>query len=345
MQHKGLPPGEERFLRACFEGDAQAVAAYLRNDSNKVHDNALTNACAQGHEDIVELLLSDPRVDPGAQRNSAFGAAVIHKHPAIMRRLFPLIMTPDAEKQCYEFALNHGHQLAHLYPFLIQHSRTAPVNAFLGANDADTLRALLDKPRVTLCMHTICQLIFGRRADLLRVFLETPWLGFSRRTLFHFQSLAKRRRIPHVFPPSDASSPWEEEECAVGCSHLHGDERVFEYSKAHPQALAIVWCMHQAEVGWADMAEPTLARLPHVVVMELDSEGPAFGITGAPKKPPFLVQRVFYGSLGLLVLLLGCVIVFRKARDSVDYALGIFLLIFGLAVITGSVAIPRVIYK
>jgi len=287
-------------LRACFEGDAQAVAAYLRDASNKVHDNALTNACAQGHEDIVELLLSDPRVDPGAQRNSAFGAAVIHKHPAIMRRLFPLIMTPDAEKQCYEFALNHGHQLAHLYPFLIQHSRTAPVNAFLEANDADTVRALLDKPRVTLRLYVICRFIFHKRTDLLRVFADTPWLGFSRRALLHLQLLAKKHGIPHVFPVCDNPSAWELEENVWNCERVHGTA-MFHYQKANPTVLAVVWCAHQV-TGWADMAEPLIERLPHVITLELDTEGPILGIPGVPWKVPMLEIRATFWLCGILSL-------------------------------------------
>jgi hypothetical protein len=180
----------------------------------------------------------------------------------------------------------------------------------------------------------------------LRVVLETPWLAFSRRTLSHFQALAERCGIPRVFPRRVPSSPWEDEECTLGCSSLHGGGAMFEYSKARPQTLCIAWCMHQMGMGWADVAEPTLERLLPGVTLELESEGPALGIAAAPRKPPFLYQRVFYSFVGLLCFLEGCSLVFEtRQSSSVGFVVGGLVSFFGLWMMIGAVAIPGFIYQ
>lgn len=287
---------EDPLVLACSQGNVDEVATYLLNKDNYVDADALVQACAQGHEDVVELLLKDSRVDPRAQRNSAFGAAIYHKRLALMQRLLPLI-TLD-EEHCYEIALNHSYQLDHLYPFLVKHSKTAPLDALYAAKDIVTLRVLLDKPRVTLSITVFCYYIINKRVDLLRVLADTPWLGFSRRALAHIQSVAEKHKVPHVFPTPTWTCSWEDEENLSRCRILHG-ERHFHYSKSNSTVLAVVWCMHQVKMGWADIAEPTIERLHPVVVLELDNEGPLLGIPGAPGKPAFWGVRLMLSVAGI----------------------------------------------
>lgn len=50
-------------------------------------DNPLTAACEQGHTEIVDLLLSDPRVDPSKQQSFALLVATQEGHTEVVKRL------------------------------------------------------------------------------------------------------------------------------------------------------------------------------------------------------------------------------------------------------------------
>lgn len=223
----------------------------------------------------------------------------LRNDPKALHR-FPLRMTVDIEQRAYNLA--DDHKMHNWFMLFVKHSKTAQEPAFYCVRNANTLRVLLDKAHVWLSINVICTYIINKRVDLLQVLADTPWLGFSRRTLMHLELLAEHHGIPHVFPEPAWRSGWGDEMNSAPCDWLHTPIK-FRYSKANDTVVAVVWCMHQI-LGWADMAEPVIDRLPPAVILELDSEGPVLGIPGAPKGFPVPFPRLVFGAGGIIIMYL-----------------------------------------
>ena len=315
------------FVQACIDGDVGIVSAMLPR-LNVMPEEALSEACANKKWRVVDLLLRDPRVY----------APVRPSFVDVSRNGLP--WGPINPIYAYRYAIEHNEHV--LFALLVKHCKYVPLDALYAADDADTLRVLLDKPRVTLEIKFICHLIKEKRVDLLRVVADVPWLTFSRRLLIHFRSLAEKSNSPHVFASVEQCTYWEQEECSDDCYIVHGGQ-IFHYTKAHPRALAIVWCFHQV-TGWADMAEPVLERLSPEVTLKLSGEGTVLGIKGAPTKPPMFYVRAFYVFIGILALLL---MHHGMTRTSQYDARNVFDVIFGFVgavVIVSSLAFPVVMH-
>ncbi len=90
-----------------------------------VDDNmAICCAARQGHLEIIKMLLADPRVDPSADENDPIRFASYHGHEEIVRVLLkdPRVDPSDSDNRAVQWAADGGH--------------------------TKTLRLLLDDPRV-----------------------------------------------------------------------------------------------------------------------------------------------------------------------------------------------------
>ena len=84
-----LPVLTKRFINSFVEGDVLKMKAVLKDGVDpSIGDNyAIRNASAEGHTEIVRLLLQDPRVDPTARDNMALRLAILNNHLDIVKLL------------------------------------------------------------------------------------------------------------------------------------------------------------------------------------------------------------------------------------------------------------------
>lgn len=316
--------GLHKFALACGVGDVRAVAAYLRNVSTEIPFCALLTACAKGQEDVVQVLLEHrPRIVWKSNGDD------------VVRHLLPAL----AMDEIYAYELAHLRRLNALYTLLVEHAKTTPAIALCIARDVRTLRTLLNKSHVALTINVVCIYIVNKRVDLLRVLADTPWLGFSRRTLLHLQTLAEKHEIPHVFPVCERPSVWESEESNYSVCYALHSTTPFRYQKANPTVLAVVWCTHQVTTGWADMAEPLIDRLPPAVMLELDTEGPILNIPGAPRKAPGIAVRAFFWVAGIVLFGMAIMLSFHPKKSSPMW--GLIFLVSAFSCILAAVLGPR----
>ena len=79
----------DKFREACKSGDISEVERYIREggDPSANSNYAIRWASANGHIDVVRLLLSDKRVDPSADNNIAIRCASEHGHTEVVKLL------------------------------------------------------------------------------------------------------------------------------------------------------------------------------------------------------------------------------------------------------------------
>jgi ankyrin repeat protein len=107
-------PPSEWLWRAVENGDI-AFVDYLLNDpayDPTRHDNiCVTEACRRGYLDIVNRLLTDPRVDPSADRiNNSFWCACVNGHLDVVNRLLEIPrLGPSIDHNiCLRHACDYG---------------------------------------------------------------------------------------------------------------------------------------------------------------------------------------------------------------------------------------------
>ena len=75
--------------KASYVGDAEVVTFWLEKgaDPRYSDDYAIRTACAQGHTNVVKILLDDGRADPACKYNLCIQTASLHGHADVVKLL------------------------------------------------------------------------------------------------------------------------------------------------------------------------------------------------------------------------------------------------------------------
>ena len=104
------------------------------------------NAAKNGHLDVVQLLLEDPRVDPSANHNLAIRLAALYGRHQIVKLLFTDPRVDPSDKLIHNSAIRLAARNGHLkvVKLLLEDPRVDPSND----HNREIVKLLLTDPRV-----------------------------------------------------------------------------------------------------------------------------------------------------------------------------------------------------
>jgi ankyrin repeat protein len=113
-----------------MHGHTEVVRELLRRVDPSVHENlALLWASFNGHVEVVQLLLQDPRVNPAAQKNAPIRHASYHGYAEVVRVLLkdPRVDPAVSDNKPIRLAAENGH--VEVVRVLLRDSRVDPATA------------------------------------------------------------------------------------------------------------------------------------------------------------------------------------------------------------------------
>ena len=180
-------------LKAIYAGDAVAVKLLLAKVAPTASD--FIKAIQSESAGIVELLLNDPRVDPGANNNSAIRWAAEHGHLKVVELLLADERVDPSASNNYaiRWAVKYGH--LEVVKLLLSDERVDPsaennsaLEAAVRENHIKIVKILLRDPRVGITSNVIKQSV--RLLYTAKLLLDDPRSDIS---MFNFDHIRDKR--------------------------------------------------------------------------------------------------------------------------------------------------------